>query len=73
MKKTRNPHDLVSLTAAAEITGRSRQVIPGMVARGQLEGLTIAGRLFVYRRSAERFAAEQDGPAPDGGGAAMAA
>jgi len=73
VRKTRNPHDLVNLTTAAGIIGRSRQVIPGMVARGELEGLTIAGRLFIYRRSAERFAAEQDGTTPPDGGAAMAA
>lgn len=59
----RNLHELVNLKTAAEITGKSRQVVPAMVGRGELEGKTVAGRLFIYRASAERFAAMSAPPA----------
>lgn len=58
----RKPTDLLTLTAAASVTGKSRQVIPAMVARGELRGKTVAGRLFVYRASAEAYARAQRGP-----------
>ncbi len=58
MQRKRNPHELVNLSTAATIVGKSRQVIPAMVARGELEGTSVAGRVFVYRASAEKYAAE---------------
>ncbi len=62
--KTRSTReDWITLTDAAGIVGKSRQVIPAMVGRQELVGRTLAGRLFVSRRSAEQWrdaqAAEQ--------------
>jgi hypothetical protein len=57
MKPTkRNPPDLVNQTTAAKIIGCNRQNIPGMIARGQLESVPVAGMVFVVKSSAQRLA-----------------
>ena len=51
--------DLVSQTAAASMIGVSRQAIPAMIGRGQLEAVMVAGTPFVLRESARRLADER--------------
>lgn len=55
----RNPEELVNQTTAARMIGVSRPTIHAMVAREELEGVMIAGRVFVKLVSVEHAAKER--------------
>lgn len=61
MKKTRKYPlpDLMTQSAAARLVGVHRQNIPGMIARGQLEAIVVAGVPMVVKASAEKLADER--------------
>ncbi len=62
MRKTRartGREDWITLTEAAGIVGKSRQVIPAMIGRKELVGKPFGGRLFVSRASCERYRDER--------------
>ena len=48
---------LITQSRAAQMLGKSRPTVVAMVARGELEGETVAGTLFIHRDDAERLAA----------------
>jgi len=58
-KRTKRKPDLLNQTSAAKIIGVARQSVAGMIARGELDAVTVAGLVFVTRASAERVAADR--------------
>lgn len=48
--------DLMTQSAAASMIGVSRQAIPAMIGRGQLESVMVAGTPFIVKDSARRLA-----------------
>ena len=61
MKKNRKSSlpELITQSAAANMVGVSRQAIPAMIGRGQLESVVVAGTPFVVKASARRLADER--------------
>ncbi len=61
MKKTRKYPlpELMTQSAAANMIGVSRQAIPAMIGRGQLDAVMVAGTPFVVKESARRLADER--------------
>jgi hypothetical protein len=61
MKKPRKYSlpELMTQSAAAHMIGVSRQAIPAMIGRGQLDAVMVAGTPFVVKASARRLAAER--------------
>lgn len=55
--------DPVTQSEAGRIIGVSRQSIPGMIARGELDAESVGGLLFVSRKSAQRVAVLRGGKA----------
>lgn len=51
--------DLMTQSAAANMIGVSRQAIPAMIGRGQLEAVMVAGTPFIVKDSARRLADER--------------
>ena len=48
--------DLVTQSAAADMIGVSRQAIPAMIGRGQLDAVMVAGTPYIVKDSARRLA-----------------
>jgi excisionase family DNA binding protein len=64
MKKTFDPTQWMSQSAAAAARKVSRQAIAKLVAKGRFTTLEVGGRTLLKRSEVESFKAQRPGPAP---------
>lgn len=56
--------DIISQSEAARLRGVSREAIRNLIDRGRLRGVTIGGRLCVYRSEVLAFEPDKGGRPP---------
>ncbi len=64
-KKSDSLDDLISQKEAAEIRGVSRASINGLIKRGRLKPVAVAGKVLLSRSEVESFERQKPGPKTD--------